>query len=252
MSKRIIPFIDGGNWHTNVNCDVCPSIDAFYEELLSDTIDTQKKIDFLDDNFLTDGYGLISVYEKNCDISLIEDKINDMKNYRNNTDDFMIRVNNVLYPKTPKPVVNAVASDYPVLLHSRWCNRCGARKPDIYDASREEGLMSFKILNFHVELENGVAKILWRDSAAETWVRSELFRNGVKILESSVKDNYELVPYEDLLLDDDGFVYKYKVINYGFDNKIIDSTVEKELYVLSTDNTPSVIVTGKQIGRAHV
>ena len=107
--KTIIPFQNPRLWETNNNCFWCKTVDDLYNDVLNSTNNdyNQEVLDFLDENYLVNGYRVLSVFEKWG----LDDKINAINEYNN------LEYNN--------PIPN--------ILHSRWCEWCGSRKPDIYE-----------------------------------------------------------------------------------------------------------------------
>jgi len=107
--KTIILFENPRLWETNSNCLWCETVDILYNIALNSQDDdyNQKILDFLDDNYLVNGYKVLSTFEKWG----LKDKISAINTYNN------IDYNN------PTPNI----------LHSRWCEWCGSRKPDILE-----------------------------------------------------------------------------------------------------------------------
>ena len=54
--------------------------------------------------------------------------------------------------------------------------------------------------------------INWRDSESKIWNKSKLFRDGIEVLSTTIKNQYKITPYVDILLPN--IIYKYKVVNY--------------------------------------
>lgn len=239
MSKYVVPFINNDNWETNAHCELCAATDEIFHGIIDKTYtdaDIQSRTDFLDKYYLVDGYNLLPVYEGNGYAIYRSDQIEKLKQYKNSNTDFMTKVHNVIYPEALEPVANKLIADYPTVLYSRWCKRCGSRKPDIYDPLRAESFNLLKIVNFKAEAINGEIHVTWRDSEAEAWGKTKLFRDGVEVLTTTNKDQYESTPFIEKLPD--GVIYKYKVINYDFVDEQIQATNEMEVYVPVVEDNP--------------
>jgi hypothetical protein len=122
-TKVAIPFLNSIYHEKNVNCPLCDQIDKIYNEMFNTILPEnilQLKFKTLE-NCLVNGYGLLTVYEKNGYGSaklFYKEIISKIKKYKSlHGNDFEL--------------------DDVRLVHSRWCKHCGSRKPDIYDWSRE-------------------------------------------------------------------------------------------------------------------
>lgn len=121
--KVAIPFENNIYHETNINCPLCFQIDKEYNEVFNNPLPediVQRKLKNLE-QFLVNGYELLTVYEKNGYGSaklFYKEKISKIKKYES------------LHGNDFEP-------DDIRLIHSRWCKNCGSRKPDIYDRSRE-------------------------------------------------------------------------------------------------------------------
>lgn len=253
MSKYIIPFLNPTNWETNEHCELCSAIDGLYNDIIAgNSDDLSKNTDFLDRYYLVDGYNLLPVYEQNGYIIYRETQIEQLKQYRNDNADFMIKVHNVLYPNDHQTVSDYTIADSPTVLYSRWCKRCGSRKPDIYDPLRAESFGLLNIVNFKATVIDGKIQVTWRDSEATVWGKTKLFRDGEPVTEYIVRDKHETNPFEEILPT--GIIYRYKVVNYDFIDEMIQSTPEIEVYVPVTENVPPgpcTNVTAKQVKKLY-
>ena len=141
MSKYPIKFPkDTDFWKTNHDCPICKPIDEIYMNIFNsdkNVLDSeiQKELRFLDNNYLVNGYQLLLVYEKNYNDETF-DNIKKLKSYVSNNKAFM---NEVYRQYQPEYFDNKTSGNpyTPTLLHGRWCQNCGSRKPSIYDTERE-------------------------------------------------------------------------------------------------------------------
>ena len=108
--KTIIEFQNPRMWETNTNCLWCETVDLLYNNVLNSTDDNynQKVLDILDENYLVNGYNILSTFEH----WNLKDKISEINSY-----------NNIDYEN---PIPN--------ILNSRWCKWCGSRKLDIVES----------------------------------------------------------------------------------------------------------------------
>ena len=141
MSRYPIRFPkDTDFWKTNHNCSICKIIDESYANIFNNDEDilsqkNQAALKSLDENYLVNGYQLLLVYEKNYDNSILQN-IKNLKSYKSNNKAFMNEVYRQYQPEDFDS--NISGNPYtPTLLHGRWCQNCGARKPSIYDTERE-------------------------------------------------------------------------------------------------------------------
>ena len=141
MSKYPIKFpADTNFWETKHTCPNCKFIDEMYYKIFNrqtDILDKviQSQLELLDKTYLVNGYQLLIVYELQHDKKLF-DNIKMLKTYKSNSKSFM---NEVYRQYKPEFFSNKVPGDpyKPILLHGRWCQTCGSRKPSIYDSERE-------------------------------------------------------------------------------------------------------------------
>jgi hypothetical protein len=132
-SKKAIPFINQVFHETNSNCPICWQIDQLYTKVFveSNGVIYQQILNNLDDNFLVNGYSLLSVFEKNgyhTALDAYKQKILKLKEYNSIHDE---------YTGSDNQIEKNLFLDKPRLIHSRWCKHCGSRKPDIYEEGRE-------------------------------------------------------------------------------------------------------------------
>lgn len=127
-------------WETKYNCSNCKIIDQTYYNIFNNELDIldkkiQAQLQFLDKMYLVNGYQLLIVYEKQYNDKIF-DNIKTLKTYKSNSKAFM---NEVYRQYKPEYFSNKVPGDpyKPILLHGRWCQKCGSRKPSIYDTERE-------------------------------------------------------------------------------------------------------------------
>lgn len=142
MSKYPIKFPDNTTlWQTTANCNFCKTIDKIYTNVFNNykndflNKESQALLYYLDKNYLVNGYQLLLVYEKNYANNLFHN-IATLKTYQSNSLAFM----NEVYRQHCYEKFNSTIGGNPykpVLLHGRWCQFCGARKPSIYDTERE-------------------------------------------------------------------------------------------------------------------
>lgn len=121
---------DEAIWETNKSCYLCKFIDQlcnnYYEAIESNNIEVQndilKKLNQLEIN----GYELLRLLESCGYICDNIDRINNVNNYifgKNYSDEDIERLKKI----NPNIDINTN------LFTSRWCNRCGYRKPDILE-----------------------------------------------------------------------------------------------------------------------
>lgn len=130
-----------------------------------------------------------------------------------------------------------IGSDDPVLIYSRWCKFCGARKLDIYDTLRNERLDLLPITNFFCVLKNRKVYINWVDSKSFAYKYSKLF-NGSKELIVAKYNEYKDEPFTIDVEDD--ILYTFYVINYDKDDKIIARSQIR--FILNETNNEKVVL----------
>ena len=163
MPKYIINCKDPNKLTTNDKCDLCKNIDNMYKDIESQTDQDlkQKMINTLEGS-LVDGYRLLNVYEKGGIGPIYIVKVNELRNYYNITDSFLSKLDNYF---NDAEISNDKDVDSPVILHSRWCKRCGTRKKDIYDCEKiiSKNELSFVNFAFSIDEIRQKVHIYWED-----------------------------------------------------------------------------------------
>jgi len=134
-NKVAIPFVNQIFHETNNYCPICFQIDEMYDKAFNEDFPPevrQEILNLLDNNFLVNGYDLLTVYEKNgyhAAKKAYKLKISKIKEYTSLHGEYTGDPDNA--------IEKGMFLDKPRLIHSRWCKNCGSRKPDIYDEGRE-------------------------------------------------------------------------------------------------------------------
>lgn len=128
-----------------------------------------------------------------------------------------------------------IGTDEPVVLYSRWCARCGARKPDIYDSAINERMDLLPITNFFCLLKNNKIYITWTDTKSFSFAYSKLWVNGNATVHSYNEHKDE--PKEIIDVEND-VLYSCFVENYDKEDNIIARSSLR--YVLNETRTKQI------------
>jgi hypothetical protein len=254
MSKTIIPFRDPDKWQTKEDCLFCQTIDRLYNIVpkLTTTEEQQQTLFRLDDNLLVNGYELVNTLEGIGEAINHPNNIDRVALYPDNTEKFMAKVHNVMYPTNIVNTSNMLNLDEPVLIHSRWCKKCSRRKPDIFDSSHNSNYNCLPITNLFTEIKEEGIKITWLDCTTEIWDYTELKKSinadmsNYEIITSygleKGRNYYEKEGFLDVNVEK-GQIYYYQVINYDVTRTILRVSDILEVYDSTNDITPPQPIT---------
>ena len=247
MAKFIVPFINASYWEHNDECRYCKTIDEKIYHIIELEKDKsnfdlcQKLINSLE-NDLVDGYNLVKVYERNGKEITNYELISELYKLRNDNSDVMTRFTN--FENNVSESFDATKTDLPTTLHSRWCECCGARKPDIYDTNRTERMDLLPIYDFNINIVDKHVEINWNDSKSKSFKYAKLFKDDICIYTSSIKDEMQDKPFKDDI--EEGTIYKYHIIDYDKYDMPIFCTENISILKDATDDIPPDICTDVQ------
>lgn len=244
MPKYIVDFVNPKNLESNKQCELCSHIDYMYANVEKESnVKIQQEMINVLEGYLTDGYGLLRLYESLGIGTSIESKVKEIKTYQNINEGLLSRINKLLNDKNFSVNSNI---DYPTILYSKWCKRCGARKKDIYDTSKKISTWQLGFVNFNLRSNANGVSISWGDPDSIAWYRTKLYKKfmdpNVNISDSELCIEYSKVKniysYPNEYLDKNVFFnpndpkpWYYKIYVYDKFGNLLCSSESKEIYI---------------------